>query len=133
LVLRLVQAMLTAHGFTPLFIAAGKGHLECLRLLLESGADKEAKHTTGATPLFAAVENGHLECARLLLESGADRHVELSDGTTPLLCAGHTGRHEFVLLLTNLDGCMDDRPDLGSKPSDNSMAAPMDQVPRHFP
>jgi ankyrin repeat protein len=41
---------------------------------------------------------------RLLLESGANTDVKRVDGTTPLLFAAPNGRHEFVRLLTNLDG-----------------------------
>jgi hypothetical protein len=30
------------HGTTALIMVAGKGHLECARLLIDHGADKEA-------------------------------------------------------------------------------------------
>ena len=33
----------TQKGFTALICAAEKGHLECLKALLEAGADKDAK------------------------------------------------------------------------------------------
>ena len=31
-------------GYTALIRAGREGHLDCVRLLIESGADKEAKH-----------------------------------------------------------------------------------------
>ena len=38
----LTQARAPQDGYTPLFIAAGKGHLEVVKLLLEAGVDKDA-------------------------------------------------------------------------------------------
>ena len=39
------------YGKTPLMIAAYNGHEAIVRLLLEAGADKEAKDHEGKTPL----------------------------------------------------------------------------------
>ncbi len=36
------------NGVTPLFVVALFGHLECMRLLLDRGADKDAKTTARA-------------------------------------------------------------------------------------
>ena len=38
----LTQARAPQDGYTPLFIAAGKGHLEVVKLLLGAGLDKDA-------------------------------------------------------------------------------------------
>ncbi len=35
-------------GYTPLYVAALNGHLECMRLLLDRGEDKDAKTTVRA-------------------------------------------------------------------------------------
>jgi ankyrin repeat protein len=59
---------------SPLRNAAGRGHLEIVRLLLERGADPNLPEE-GIAPhghaLYAAVYNGHHDIARLLLEHGA--------------------------------------------------------------
>jgi ankyrin repeat protein len=58
----------------PLTNAAGKGHLEIVRLLLERGADPNLREE-GIAPrghaLYAAAANKHYEIAKLLLEHGA--------------------------------------------------------------
>ncbi|KAI0280041.1 ankyrin repeat-containing domain protein [Russula aff. rugulosa BPL654] len=48
-------------GFTPLHTASGYGALEVVRLLLEHGADVEAKGTDGKTALQVAADRGHDE------------------------------------------------------------------------
>jgi hypothetical protein len=50
-----------ANGFSPLYIAASSGHLECARLLIESGsiADQQL--------LLVAVGKGHKEVVDLLM------------------------------------------------------------------
>ena len=41
----LTQAHAPQDGYTPLIMAAGLGHLEVVKLLLEAGADKDAPIT----------------------------------------------------------------------------------------
>ena len=54
-------------------MAARHGHLEVVRFLVESGANKDQCLTNnGATPLFVAARHGHLEVVRFLVESGAN-------------------------------------------------------------
>jgi ankyrin repeat protein len=69
---------------TPLHLAAGKGQLEEIRLLLEKGADIEAKDKTAATPLNFAVASHQAPAATLLVSSNAI--VDAADiyGMTPL-------------------------------------------------
>lgn len=73
------------HNRTPLHCAAQHGHVDCVRLLIERGADVNARCLlTSVTPLFDAVSSpiydaspsDALACAQLLLEHGADTNVK---------------------------------------------------------
>lgn len=46
-------------------------YVRIVRLLLERGADTEAKDVSGLTPLSVAVQNGHETIVKLLLDRGA--------------------------------------------------------------
>jgi len=54
------------YGLTPLLGAAENGHEAVARLLLENGADFEAKDEFGTTPLRWAEQNEHGAVVRLL-------------------------------------------------------------------
>ena len=57
---------------TALTIAADKGHLKFVQLLIEYGAQLDAKNKKGCTALWLACHNGHLEVAQLLVMNLAD-------------------------------------------------------------
>ncbi|CAK9115055.1 unnamed protein product [Durusdinium trenchii] len=83
----------------PMFLAAERGHLEVVRLLLEAGADPNAATRCGHTVLMFAAQNGHLEVARVLLEVGADPNAAMQDGATALMDATVHGHLEVVRVL----------------------------------
>ena len=60
-----------ADGATALHQAALFGHVEVLRVLVESGVNKESKAAGGATALHQAAGNGHVEAIRVLAQLGA--------------------------------------------------------------
>jgi outer membrane protein assembly factor BamB len=60
------------HGTTVLAMAADRGHAAVVRLLVERGADVDARDRFfRASPLELAIQAGHLELALWLLERGA--------------------------------------------------------------
>ena len=73
--------------------------LAAARLLLESGANPNAKNLTGLTPLHIAAYNGQLELVRLLLDHHADPNVANNGGVTPLDEAKAQNHPEVVALL----------------------------------
>ena len=63
-------------GAHPLLHAAAfMGHTECIRLLLQKGADCDAT-AQGKTALLLARERGHAEATRVLEEEASRRHGE---------------------------------------------------------
>lgn len=56
---------------TPLHIACFAGHVTCAQLLINFGAQIEARTIDGGTPLCGACASGHYDCVQLLLSNGA--------------------------------------------------------------
>jgi ankyrin repeat protein len=81
-------------GSTPLHCAAWKGHLAVAELLLDAGADVNARSQNqhyGDTPLHAAAHGNQRAVAELLIGRGADLHAISCNGRTPLQETGiHT-------------------------------------------
>ena len=85
-------------GSTPLMYAVLYGKLNDVRLLLDSGADPNARNEAGATALMWAVDD--LEKTRLLIDRGADVNARSEDGRTALAVAtSRFGSLEVVRLL----------------------------------
>jgi len=79
-------------GLTCLMIAASNGHLDICRLLIDKGAQVEAKVSCGWSPLHYAAEQGHVEIVRLLCNHGADVEARVNNVWRPLhyaACNGH--------------------------------------------
>ncbi|KAJ6032419.1 Mur ligase C-terminal, partial [Penicillium herquei] len=96
---------------TPLILAAEKGSLQIVQLLVEKGADVNSVNSHKAA-LNVAVENGYLEIAALLIDNGADVNfgrclpapmdgdkAECSYDKTPLESAIWGGQLEATQLL----------------------------------
>ena len=74
-------------GITPLLAACAEGREQVVRVLLEGGANKEARDRRGSTPLLVAAHCFCPEIVCLLLEANAERTVRNSYGETPLWVA----------------------------------------------
>ena len=104
---RAVEKLLTADrelvnaadlaGSTPLLHAAGFGTLATMKLLLDNGADVNAKNRRATTPLHWAIRDEAR--VRLLLERGATINARQADGRTPLYQAAAIANGNSVLRL----------------------------------
>jgi ankyrin repeat protein len=82
-----------------LHIAAKKGHLAIVKMLVAAGADIEAEDYIGQTPLMAALEARQPAIAAFLLEQGADPRHEASGGFTPFFLAARADDTASLQLL----------------------------------
>jgi hypothetical protein len=86
---------------SPLSWAVEKGHEAVVKLLLEKGAELEAKDNRyGQTPLSWAAVKGHEAVVKLLLEKGAElESKDNGSGRTPLSWTVENGHEAVVKLL----------------------------------
>ncbi len=93
--------MKDAQGTTPLALAAWFGHTDTATLLIERGADVNAKKTSpdGSSVLAHATMKGHKYIVALLLDKGVNVNVKDTQGATPLALAAWLGRTDIAKLL----------------------------------
>ncbi|XP_019592789.2 ankycorbin isoform X1 [Rhinolophus sinicus] len=102
-----------SEGKTAFHLAATKGHVECLRVMVTHGVDVTAQDTTGHSALHLAAKNNHHECVRKLLQSKCPAESIDSSGKTALHYAAAQGclqavqalcEHKSPINLKDLDG-----------------------------
>ncbi|MCE3255256.1 MAG: uncharacterized protein K0R25_750 [Rickettsiaceae bacterium] len=86
------------EGITPLYIAAEKGDIECVKILAKK-TDLNKASKSGATPLLIAIQSNHSECVDILLESGADPYKTDMQGASPASMAVYAGHYECLEVL----------------------------------
>ena len=82
-----------------LHLAASKGHIECVRYILDMGLAVDSSDNHETTALMFASYDGHYEVATLLLDCGASVSRYDEDGDTPLLAASGGGHSKIANLL----------------------------------
>ncbi len=91
-------------GWTPLHLAAFFGREDVARLLLERGAEVNARSRSerfarANTPLHAAAANRQTAVAEMLIARGADVNAQDGHGFTPLALAASSRNDTLVILL----------------------------------
>jgi ankyrin repeat protein len=84
---------------TPLHYAAANGNESTVSLLIQLGADVNARDKEGNTPLLFAAGRGHDTIVSFLIQLGADVNAKCNKNDTPLYDAIRTGKDSTVSLL----------------------------------
>jgi ankyrin repeat protein len=96
-----------------LLLAAQDGNYNKIKILLETGADIEARNRSGTTPLIVAAHNGFIKACELLIEKGADVNAVSKNGQTALMIASWY-EHKGICALLIENGA-----DMGAKDNRN--------------
>ena len=94
------------QGRTTLHLAASGGHLQVVQMLLERGADINARNNADETPLYETLEyinyklaDRYLDVMRVLLEHGADIDTQNNAQWAPLHRASYYGSLQATRVL----------------------------------
>lgn len=86
-------------GQTALHFAADRGSIDCLKLLVEAGANVNATDCDGIGVLQTALSAGlNVESVGILLEAGADPDACDADGDSPRMWVAEEGGKDVVEL-----------------------------------
>ncbi|XP_075270487.1 ankyrin repeat domain-containing protein 6 isoform X5 [Opisthocomus hoazin] len=99
LINRGAKVAVTKHGRTPLHLAAHKGHLHVVQVLLKAGCDLDIQDDAGNTPLHLACQNSHSQSTRVLLLGGSRADLKNNAGDTCLHVAARYNHLPIVRVL----------------------------------
>ena len=85
------------YGHTAIYSASATNSIECLKVLIERGANVNCRDNDGQTPLHGAAQNGHLESVSILLDNKCDFTIQNNDGYTALFRAYSEGHLEVMI------------------------------------
>jgi len=113
-----LQEILAENGSSLAHLAASKGHVECLKVVLECCQELAVLgDNRGARPLHVCAYQGHLECLKLLLENKEEELPSDVDGATPAHFAAAAGQLECLqVLMEEYSGNPDIRTTSGETP-----------------
>ncbi len=112
------------NGDFAIHIAAEKGNVKILEVLLQKGANPNVTNRTQQTPLELAIDKNQADVVEMLLKNGADPNWSCSDGKSPLIaCIIKNQNHAIIDSLLKHGADLDKR--------DNNKLLPIEAVYLH--
>ena len=99
-------------GATALHVAAAKGYIKVMNLLIQSGSEMNQQDFDGWTPLHAAAHWAQREACELLAESYVNMDIKNCVGQTPFDVADPDVLRLLEELKKKQNNCSKDRSDL---------------------
>lgn len=90
---------MSKNGVPLIHEAAFDGKLECVKALLDCGAQVNTQDSEDWTALHAAVLGGHVELVRLLIHKGADVYAETIERYIPFHIAIEKGDEDMIAIM----------------------------------
>ena len=88
------------YGNTPLHVASRKGHIECVKLIVEARVDLNITNKNKQTAIFMASKNGHSDIVEYLLtHAKCNPNIKDSNENTLLHIASCNGQLDLVKLV----------------------------------
>ncbi|XP_067824372.1 ankycorbin [Heptranchias perlo] len=112
----LLTTKLDTEGRSAYHLAAMKGHVDCLEVILAHGVDVTALDGSGLNALHLAAKYGHHQCVKRLLQEKCPVNAVDSYGRIALHHAATSGNFSCVQTLCNFKGPLNVRDDDGCTP-----------------
>ena len=103
-------------GTTAMHIAAFRGYIDVLRMLLDRGADIDSQTTFGASVLHCAMRGNHHKTFKFLLSRGANIETTDHNAFTALHVAAFKGCMRWIFLLCDKGANLQARDNVGGSP-----------------
>ncbi|XP_043466930.1 ankyrin-3-like [Leptopilina heterotoma] len=117
----------SVHGKRMLHVAAARGHLQIVDLLIKNGAKLNVEDFKKRTPFYVALQQNKVEVAEFLLENGARIDIPRKGGRTTLRVAIKTQNIRIVERLLKQGAMVNVRDDISRmKPID--LAASLNNI-----
>lgn len=117
-----INAIYSTSCATLLHIAACKNDVTMCNLLIDRGADINAKNDNGETPLHLAAYNGYTNICKLLIDKGANVNAkQWCGGMTPLHRAVCRNKLETCKVLIKNNANVNIRANSGETPLEKSI------------
>uniref|UniRef100_A0A8C3SGV8 Ankyrin repeat domain 24 n=1 Tax=Chelydra serpentina TaxID=8475 RepID=A0A8C3SGV8_CHESE len=117
----LVPTKLDSEGKSAFHLAAMRGNVACLEVMLAHGADPMTTDSSGYNALHLAAKHGHPQCVSKLLqvrwvpdsEEGCTSLYQSQDGSTPLILAAKMSHSELCRYLLHRGAAVNSRDQQG--------------------